>query len=132
MPSPKLSVRVSDETYSTLIKLAEIEKKSITELVRELIDQGLGKRQTIEQDVLDEVRMMRIETGEFIARAIKASAVGAYYAKLATESTDEATHFITTGGQVLDKETKKQRALDRQKRSREIAQRFLTAALDDM
>ncbi len=135
MPSPKLSVRVPDETYSTLIKLAEIENKSLTELVRELIEQGLGKRQSIEQDVLDEVRMMRIETGEMIGRAIKASGHAAYYSKMACESSDETAHYITTnpklsGGQVLDTTSKEQRAQVRRKKMKEIAEFYLGAPFE--
>ena len=44
MPSPKLSVRVPDETYSILQETAEVEKKSMTDLVRELIEDSLKTR----------------------------------------------------------------------------------------
>lgn len=137
MPSPKLSVRVSDETYATLLKLAEIEKKTMTELVKELIEQGLGKRQNIEQDLLDEIRMLRMEAGEFIARAIKASAHAAYNSKLACDLADETTHYITTnpkleGGQVLDSESKAQRAQARRKKMKEIADFYLNQPFENI
>jgi len=137
MPSPKLSVRVSDETYSTLLKLAEIEKKSMTELVRELIEQGLGKRQNIEQNLLDEIRMMRIESGELIARAITASGHAAYHSKLACEASEETAHYITTnpkleGGQVLDSESKAQRGQARRKKMKEIANFYLNQPFEKL
>lgn len=44
MPSPKLSVRVPDETYSVLLKLAEAENKSMADLVRDLIESGLKSK----------------------------------------------------------------------------------------
>lgn len=137
MPSPKLSVRVSDETYTTLLKLAEIEKKSMTELVRELIEQGLGKRRDIEQDMLDEIRMLRIETGELIARAIIAGGHAAYNSKLACEASEETAHYITTnpkmeGGQVLDSESKAQRAKARSKKMKEIGEFYLNQPFEKL
>lgn len=135
MASPKLSFRLPEETYKMLLKLAEVEKKTITELARDLIETGLGKRSTIEQDLLEEMRMMRIETGELIARAVKASGHATYYSKLACEASDETAHFITTnpkleGGQVLDNESKSQRAHARAKKKKEIADYYLTAPFE--
>lgn len=93
MPSPKLSVRVSDTTYTTLLKLAEIEKKSMTELVRELIEQGLGKREDMSTQILDEVRFRHMEMAELVARAVKAGGQAAAYALLSTRFTSESQHF---------------------------------------
>jgi predicted DNA-binding protein len=137
MASPKISMRVPEETYAMLLKLAEVEKKTIAELARDLIETGLGKRSTIEQDLLDEMRMMRIETGELIARAVKASGHATYYSKLACEASDETAHFITTnpkleGGQVLDSESKSQRAHSRRKKMKEIADFYLTAPFEKL
>lgn len=127
MPSPKISFRVPEETYKMLLKLAEVEKKTIAELARDLIETGLGKRSTIEQDLLDEIRMMRIEMGELTARAVKASGHAAAYALTATRFTNETQHFLATKGeQTLDEETKKQRQLGWEKYAREIAEKFLT------
>lgn len=125
MPSPKLSVRVSDETYTTLLKLAEIEKKSMTELVRELIEGGLGKRQDIDAQILDEIRLRHMEMAELVARAVKASAHAAAYAQLATRFTTETQHYTVTQGQTLDDESKKQRQAGWAKYAREAAEKFL-------
>lgn len=125
MPSPKLSVRVSDETYTTLLKLAEIEKKSMTELVRELIEQGLGKRQNIDMQILDEIRLRHMEMAELTARAVKASAHAAAYAQLSTRFTAETQHYTVTQGQTLDDESKKQRQAGWEKYARQVAEKFL-------
>lgn len=130
MPAPKLSFRVSPERYATIIKLAEVERKTVTELMNELIDTGLGQRATADADIKAELQFLEVRLSELIARGIKGSAVAAYYAKLATETTDETACYITTDGQVLDPETKKKRAQERQKRAREIAKHFLTAPLE--
>lgn len=132
MASPKISFRVPEETYGALLKLAEIEHKTVAELSRELLEVGMGKRTTPDMDILTRLQFLEMTIAEMMARGVKASAVAAYYAKLATETTDEATHFITTSGQILDNETKVKRAKERQKRSREIAQHFLTAPLEQI
>jgi hypothetical protein len=137
MASPKISFRLPEETYTMLLKLAEVEKKTIAELARDLIETGLGKRSTIEQDLLDEMRMMRIETGEMIGRAVKASGHAAYFSKLACEAGEETAHYITTnpkleGGQVLDSESKQQRAQARRKKSKEIADTYLSAPFEKL
>jgi predicted DNA-binding protein len=132
MPSPKISFRLPEETYKMLLKLAEVEKKTIAELSRDLIETGLGKRSTIEQDLLDEMRMMRIEMGELTARAVKASGHAAAYALLATRYTNETQHYTVTQGQTLDEETKKQRQLGWEKYAREIAEKFLTRPFEKL
>ncbi len=45
MPSPKVSLRVEPEKYAVLVKLSKTEKKSMTELVRGLIDDALANRE---------------------------------------------------------------------------------------
>lgn len=45
MASPKVSLRVEPEKYVVLVKLSKTENKSMTDLVRGLIDEALAKRQ---------------------------------------------------------------------------------------
>ena len=45
MASPKVSLRVEPEKYAVLVKLSKTENKSMTDLVRGLIDEALTKRQ---------------------------------------------------------------------------------------
>nr|WP_281719554.1 ribbon-helix-helix protein, CopG family [Nitrosomonas nitrosa] len=132
MPSPKLSVRVSDTTYATLLKLAEIEKKSMTELVRELIEQGLGKREDISTQILDEVRLRHMEMAELVARAVKAGGQAAAYALLSTRFTSESQHFLVTDGQTLDDTAKKQRQAQWEKFAKSTAERFLNEPFEKL
>ena|SRR3984957_2420101 len=106
MPSPKLSVRVSPETYATLLKLAEVEKVSLTDLVRELIDLGLGKKTKPEEDditVLERIDAMNADVWEankvlleFLGRAIKAAAGARYFAALSVDLTNQLTQLVST------------------------------------
>jgi hypothetical protein len=55
---------VSPETYATLLKLAEVEKVSLTDLVRVLIELGLGKKtKPAEEDitVLERINAMNAD-----------------------------------------------------------------------
>lgn len=135
MASPQVTVRLDPETYKTLVKLAELDKKNLAELTRELIEQGLGKRQTIETELLERLNMMSAELGELTARAVKASAASLYFAKLATDFTQETAHFVTTSkieGQPLDQETKWQRTANWDKKAKEFEQVFLTAPFEKL
>lgn len=131
MASPQVTVRLDPETYKTLVKLAQVERKKLAELTRELIEQGIGRHQSIETEVLDRLNQMSMELGELMGRAVKASGHAAYYSKLASEASDETAHFITTnpkleGGQVLDAESRSQRAQTRRKKMKEVADFYLT------
>jgi hypothetical protein len=104
MPSPKLSVRVSPETYETLLKLAEVEKVSLIDLVRELIELGLGKKTKPEEDeitVLERIDAMNADVWEankvlleFLGRGIKAAAGARYFAALSVDLTKQLTQLI--------------------------------------
>jgi Ribbon-helix-helix protein, copG family len=106
MPSPKLSVRVSPETYATLLKLAEVERVSLTDLVRELIELGLGKKAKPEEDeitVLERIDAMNADVWEankvlleFLGRGIKAAAGARYFAALSVDLTNQLTQLVST------------------------------------
>jgi len=137
MASPQITVRLDPDTYKTLVKLAQMERKNLAELTRELIEQGLGRHQSIETEVLDRLNAMSAELGELTARAVKVSGQAAYYAKLAIETVDETNHYITTnpkleGGQVLDAEARQQRANSRYKKAQEIAEGYLKKPFNEI
>lgn len=135
MASPQVTVRLEPETYKTLVKLAQTERKNLAELTRELIEQGLGRHQSIETEVLDRLNVMSTELAELTARAVKASAASLYFAKLATDFTQETAHFVTTSkieGQPLDQETKRQRTANWDKKAKEFEQIFLTAPFEKL
>jgi predicted DNA-binding protein len=137
MASPQVTVRLDPDTYKTLVKLAQMERKNLAELTRELIEQGLGRHQSIEMEVLDRLNQMSMELAELTARAVKASGQAAYYAKLAIETTDETNNFIITspalkGGQVLDQEARQQRSQSRYKKAREMAEGYLKKPFNEI
>lgn len=137
MASPQITVRLDPETYKTLVKLAQMERKNLAELTRELIEQGLGRHQSIETEVLDRLNAMSTELGELVARAVKVSGQAAYYAKLAIETTDETNNYIITnpkleGGQVLDQAARQQRANSRYKKAREMAEGYLKKPFNEI
>jgi len=132
MASPQVTVRLDPELYKTLVKLAQMEKKNLAEFTRELIEQGLGKHESIEAEVLDRLNMMSAEFGELLARAVKASGHAAAYALMSTRYTYETQHFTVTQGQTLDDESKKQRQLGWEKYAREIAEKFLTCPFEKL
>ena len=79
MASPKVSVRLDNETYVNLLKLAQVERKTITELVRELIDLGLAMKETAEPEqdsgaVLKRLDVLEMHIGELLMKAVKAGA----------------------------------------------------------
>lgn len=135
MASPQITVRLDPDTYKTLVKLAQVERKNLAELTRELIEQGLGRHQSIETEVLDRLNAMSTELGELVARAVKVSGQASYYAKLSCESSEETAHYVTTaiaGGQVLDAETKNQRAQARYKKAREMGEGYLKKPFNEI
>ncbi len=135
MASPQITVRLDSEVYKTLVKLAQVERKNLAELTRELIEQGLGKHQSIETEVLDRLNSMSAELAELIARAVKLSGQASYYASLSCANAEETAHYVTTaiaGGQVLDAQTKSERAKGRRSKARQIAEECLTKPFADV
>jgi hypothetical protein len=135
MAAPQISVRMSPELYKALVKLSQMEHKNLAELTRELIETGLGTKTTPQADIKTELQFMEMRLSELIARGVKGSAIASYYAKLATETTEETAHYLTTaikGGEVLNKEAKKQRIDDRRQTARKVSEHFMTESLDKL
>lgn len=51
-----MTVRLDEGTYKALVKLAELDQKTIADVTRELIQIGLGKQQAPESEQLEKVR----------------------------------------------------------------------------
>lgn len=110
MASPKISVRLDEESYSNLLKLAQIERKTITELVRELIDLGLGVKETHEPEqgsdaVLKRLDVMETHIGELLVKAVKAGAGARFLAKLALSFSSDTVSWLTEN-KLADSEAK--------------------------
>jgi hypothetical protein len=79
---------------------------SLTDLVRELIDLGLGKKTKPEEDeitVLERIDAMNADVWEankvlleFLGRGIKAAAGARYFAALSVDLTNQLTQLVST------------------------------------
>lgn len=94
MASPKLSVRLDPQLYTTLVKLAQVERKTVTEMTAELLELGIGRKQTPESAVLDEMRLANAQMAELVARTLKASAGARYFSRLAVTYAQDMTQYL--------------------------------------
>ena len=69
MASPKVSLRVEPEKYAVLVKLSKTENKTMTDLVRGLIDEALTKRQ--ENKTAKDLEQLQKSMEELHGTAIK-------------------------------------------------------------
>ena len=100
MASPKISVRLDNDTYANLLKLAQIEHKTITELVRELIELGLAVRDTDEgtpddSAVLQRLDVLEMHIGELLVKAVKAGASARFLSRLALSFSSDTVSWLT-------------------------------------
>jgi len=127
MASPAVSIRLSAETYRILVTLAETERKTVTEMTRELIEQGLGKRTTLEAELLNEIRLLRTELSESASRAVKAGAGSRYFAQLATSFALDMTQYLAALAQSvrIDPNTKQEQMGQFEQKAKEFEEHFL-------
>ncbi|HMX45650.1 MAG TPA: hypothetical protein PLC15_14155 [Candidatus Obscuribacter sp.] len=110
MASPKVSVRLDNETYVNLLKLAQVERKTITELVRELIDLGLAMKETAEPEqdsgaVLKRLDVLEMHIGELLMKAVKAGAGARFLSRLALTFSSDTVSWLTEN-KLADSESK--------------------------
>jgi len=135
MPSPKLSVRVPDEIYSILQETAEVEKKSMTDLVRELIEDSLNRRNapsrdpqqmlddlgtrlyhmetrlgtalvaTLRRDIMNRLELLEARQGELLIKSVRAAAESFFFARFAASNGFDLATSLAQG-MVMDSETK--------------------------
>ena len=136
MPSPKLSLRVADETLAQLQELADREQKTMTELLRELIDLGLlqknGSPQPHVQDPLvapgenysERIDLLETRLGELLIKSVRVGAEASFYSKLAMTFSSEVGAFLIQG-KPLDKETKQQYLRDMENMASDLSLKYL-------
>lgn len=132
MASPQIAVRLDPETYKAVLTLARMEDKTISEFARELIEQGLSKHTSADQNLLDEVRMMRMELGDLMSRALKVGGITGYYARLAAIYAQEAMHFTVNEGEAMNSNAKKELAQKWRKEAREQALGMMQAKFEEI
>jgi len=135
-PKPKLSFRVDPDTYKTLKTLADMDNKTLSDYTREVIEIGIGKKITAEQQMLDEFRLLCSQLSDFTARAVKAGAGAKYYAQMSTNYAQEMTQYLAeltkqANLQVDPQVTKSQKAMY-EKESKQFEQFYLEAPWDKL
>jgi hypothetical protein len=72
--SPQVTARLDESTYKALLKLAELEQKTIADVTRELIQLGLGKKEAPELEQLEKVRKVAEATEKMEQKIAKLEA----------------------------------------------------------
>lgn len=138
MPSPKLSLRVADETLAQLQELADREQKTMTELLRELIELGLLQKTgsaapphiqddpvaALAENYSDRIDLLETHLGELLTKSVRAGAEASFYSKLAMTFSSEVGAFLIQG-KPLDKETKQQYLKDMEKMASDLSLKYL-------
>lgn len=124
MPSPSVTVRLSEDTHQALVKLAEMENKNLAQFTRELIEQALGKHLSAEETILNEIRMMHMQLGDLLAKAAFAAAGNQQYNKLITEYVMDIANYLPTG-QAMSAEAKRKQMEEYQEKVKQQAHQFL-------
>ncbi len=129
MASPKISVRLDNDTYSNLLKLAQIEHKTITELVRELIEIGLAakdaeERQPDESAVMQRLDVLEMHLGELLVKAVKAGASARFLSRLAVAFGSDTVSWLTEQ-RLADGRSKSKFLADMEEQAERYAQEYL-------
>lgn len=129
MTLPKISVRLDNDTYSNLLKLAQIERKTITELVRELIDLGLAVKDMEEEKPDDSMILKRLDVlemhiGELLVKAVKAGAGARFLSRLALSFGSDTVSWLTEQ-RLADSQSKAQYLAEIDKQTEEVSQAYL-------
>ena len=129
MESPKISVRLDNETYSNLLRLAQVERKTIAELVRELIERGLratgdesGKADT--SDVLHRLDVLEMQISDLLVKAVKAGAGARFLSRLAVSFSSDTVSWLTEQ-RLADGQSKNKFLADVEERADQYSQDYL-------
>jgi plasmid maintenance system antidote protein VapI len=129
MASPKISVRLDNDTYGNLLKLAQIERKTITELVRELIEQGLKAKNPAGQEpnqgaVMQRLDVLEMHIGELLVKAVKAGASAQFLSRLAVAFGSDTVSWLTEQ-RLADGQSKAKFLADMEGQAERYAQEYL-------
>jgi predicted DNA-binding protein len=133
-----VGTKVTPEVYEALSRIASDQNKTVADVMRELIDQGVSdeRPRQIPDEVLEKIesleQMVRFHhnaLGELLVKAVKASAGALYYSQLNTSFGQDLTSFVSMS-RPLDKETKKEQLAQFSIRSKEFEEQILSARLE--
>ena len=129
MASPKISVRLDNDTYGNLLKLAQLERKTVTELVRELLELGLavkGREEEKQDDsaILKRLDVLEMHIGELLVKSVKAGAGAKFLSRLALSFGSDTVSWLTEQ-KLADSQSKAQYLADIDKQSEAAAHEYL-------
>ena len=133
--------KVEQQVYERLVKLAAAQKKSVAELVRELIEKELagsvqgasvGMPEAIVErlDALEQQMAFHHNAlGELLIKAVRAGAGARYFARLATSYGQDIAGYMSNQ-KPLEAQTKKSQMAEFEKKAKEFEQHFLKSPPD--
>ena len=135
-----IGTKVDSETHEKLAKLAATQNKSVSELVRDLIEESLTRDAQERPAALPEAvteQLDRIEQqlafhhnalGELLVKAVRAGAASRYFARLTASYGQDITSFLTTQ-KPLDAQTKGQQMAQYEAKCAEFENDYLMKVL---
>jgi predicted transcriptional regulator len=124
MPSQRVTIRLDQELHNTIKALAKAENKTVAELVRELMEMSLQRKQTEFQQVMDRLTAIEMNIEGLLMKAVVAGAEAKYYGQVNTSYASDITSFLTTN-QLADSQTKEQISSQTALAARKYAEEFL-------
>jgi phosphoserine phosphatase len=121
---PMVGVKLEPEMHVAIAKLAALEKKTVSEVVRELIEAGLARTARPDTQLIDELTLMHRQLAELGLRTLKASAGAKYFARLTTAFAQDLTSYVTRD-EVLDQQTKQKQMEQFDRKCQELEDHFL-------
>lgn len=138
-----VGTKVEKEVHEHLANLAAAQGKSVSEVVRELIESGLKRSVQGVSDEQSEAVLERLGAleqqiafhhnalGELLLKAVKAGAAARYFARLSTSYGQDISSYLTTQTP-LDSHSKQAQMAQFETKCTEFEQHFLMSPLDKL
>lgn len=138
-----IGTKVEKQVHDHLTQLAAAQGKSVSEIARELIEDGLkrsaqGVNAGEPEAVLERLTALEQQIafhhnalGELLMKAVKAGAGARYFARLSTSYGQDITSYLTTQ-QPLDAQSKAAQMAQFEKKCREFEQHCVMSPFDKL
>lgn len=138
-----VGTKVEKKTHEHLAKVAAAQNKSVSEVVRDLILDGLERgAQGVENaapgelsgrldELQDLIAFHHNALGELLLKAVKISTGARYFSELAVSYGQDITSCLMTG-KPMETQTKQSEMGHFENKSRQMAQEFLMKPLDEL
>lgn len=138
-----VGTKLDEKTHAHLSKMAAAQGKSVSEVLRQLIEESLqGSAQDVSGGSSDSVleRLASLEQqiafhhnalGELLVKAVKISTGARYFARLSASYGQDITSYLTTQ-KPMDSQAKQNQMAQFEKKCREMAQEFLMKPMDEL